>query len=120
FFWKRTTASAAIVGIVGGLLLSVIFNNYLPAIAGRETFMYTAFPVMQDGVIIYQIPFLVSMGWVFVITVLLMIIISLVGSRGNNPKAFEVDSSMFKVSTGVFVMILLILSLLAAIYVRFW
>src|SRR4030095_17184679 len=44
FFWKRTTAPAAIFGIVGGLALSIIFNNYLPSIAGNETIMYTAFP----------------------------------------------------------------------------
>src|SRR5688572_2945815 len=41
FFWKRTTSLAAVVGIVGGFLLSVLFNNYLPAIAGNETWMYT-------------------------------------------------------------------------------
>jgi SSS family solute:Na+ symporter len=120
FFWKRTTAPAAIFGIVGGLALSVIFNNYLPGIAGNETFMYTAFPVIEDGLLIYQIPFLVSMGWVFIITVIGMVIISYLTSKGNNPKAFEVDSSMFKVTTGVFVMILLILGLLVAIYARFW
>ncbi len=120
FFWKRTTAPAAIFGIVGGLALSIIFNNYLPSIAGNETIMYTAFPVLEDGVIVYQIPFLVSMGWVFIITVIMMVIISYLTSRGPNPKAFEVDSSMFKVTTGVFVMILLILGLLVAIYARFW
>ena len=27
FFWKRTTSLAAIVGIVGGFLLSILFNN---------------------------------------------------------------------------------------------
>ena len=120
FFWKRTTAPAAIFGIVGGLALSVIFNNYLPSMAGNDTFMYTAFPVVEDGIIIYQIPFLVSMGWVFIITVIGMVIISYLTSKGDNPKAFEVDSSMFKVTTGVFVMILLIVGLLVAIYARFW
>ena len=120
FFWKRTTAPAAIFGIVGGLALSVLFNNYLPSIAGNETMLYTAFPVVEDGVIIYQIPFLVSMGWVFVITVIMMVIISYLTSKGPNPKAFEVDSGMFRVTTGVFVMILLILGLLVAIYARFW
>lgn len=120
FFWKRTTAPAAIFGIVGGLALSVIFNNFLPGIAGHDTFMYTAYPVIEDGIMLYQIPFLVSMGWVFIITVILMVIISYLTSKGDNPKAFEVDSSMFKVTTGVFVMILLILGLLVAIYARFW
>ena len=31
-FWKRTTATAGIVGILAGFALSVFFNNYAPAV----------------------------------------------------------------------------------------
>jgi solute:Na+ symporter, SSS family len=118
FFWKRTTSLAAVVGIVGGFLLSILFNNYLPAIAGNETWMYTAFPA-ADGV--YVIPFLVTMGWVFFIVVFLMVIISLLDPRSKtNPKAIEYDRSMFKVTPGMLAMILIIVVLIGAIYVRFW
>lgn len=117
-FWKRTTALAAIVGIVGGFTLSIIFNNYLPGWFGPETWMYTAYPV-GDGV--YAIPFLVTMGWVFFINIFLMVVISLSDPRSkNNPKAIEYDKSMFKVSPGMMVTILLIIGIIGAIYVRFW
>lgn len=118
FFWKRTTALAAVVGIVGGFLLSLLFNNFLPAIAGHETLMYTAYPA-ADGV--YEIPFLVSMGWVFFIVMSLMIVVSLLDPRSkNNPKAIVYDKSMFKVTPGMMAMILIIIGLIGAIYVRFW
>lgn len=118
FFWKRTTATAAVFGIVGGFALSILFNNYLPSIAGPETWMYTAFPT-ADG--LYEIPFLVTMGWVFFIVVLGMVIISLLDpSSKTNPKAIEYDSSMFRVTPGMMVMIVIIVLIIGAIYVRFW
>ena len=118
FFWKRTTALAAIVGIVGGFLLSVLFNNFLPGIAGHETWMYTAYPA-ADGV--YEIPFLVTMGWVFFIVIFLMVVISLLDPKSkNNPKAIEYDKSMFKVTPGMMAMIVIIVVIIGAIYVRFW
>lgn len=118
FFWKRTTATAAMVGIVGGFLLSILFNNYLPALAGNDTWMYTAYPV-GDGT--YTIPFLVTMGWVFFINVFLMVIISLLDpSSKNNPKAIVYDSSMFRVTPGMMITIVMIVLIIGAIYVRFW
>ncbi len=118
FFWKRTTSLAAIVGIVGGFLLSILWNNYLPSIFGNDTLLYTAY-ITPDGH--YEIPFLVSMGWVFFINVFLMVVISLLDPASkNNPKAIEYDRSMFKVSSGMLAMILIIVVLIAAIYVRFW
>lgn len=120
FFWKRTTALAAIVGIVGGFLLSVIFNGYLPQWFGNETLMYTAYP-NPDNKGIYEIPFLTSMGWVFFITVGLMAVISLLDPNSkNNPKATQYDKSMFKVTPGMMAMILVILGIIAALYVKFW
>lgn len=120
FFWKRTTSLAAVVGIVGGFLLSVLFNGYLPQWFGHETLMYTAYP-NPDNNGIYEIPFLTSMGWVFFITVAAMAVISLLDPKGkNNPKATQYDRSMFKVTPGMMAMILVILGIIAAIYVRFW
>lgn len=118
FFWKRTTSLAAIVGIIGGFLLSVVFNNYLPGWFGNETLMYTAYPVGEG---VYEIPFLVSMGWVFFISIALMVIISMLDPKSKtNPKAIEYDSSMFKVTPGMTAMILIIIVIIGAIYVRFW
>src|SRR5690606_19048248 len=53
-FWKRTTGSAAIVGLITGFVLSIVFNNYAPAWFGPETFLYTAY-INSAGE--YEIPF---------------------------------------------------------------
>ena len=117
-FWKRTTSFAAIVGIVGGFLLSIVFNNYLPGWFGPETLMYTAYPVGDGN---YEIPFLVTMGWVFFINIALMVLFSLLDPRSKkNPKAIEYDRSMFNVTPGMWAMILIIVGVIGAIYVRFW
>lgn len=118
-FWKRTTGAAAIAGLLSGLALAVIFNNYAPAWFGHETFLYTAYPVMEKGNIVYEIPFLINMGWSFFLTVLVMVFTSLVGPK-INPKAFAIDSSMFKVKPATIVLITIIILLLSALYARFW
>ena len=118
FFWKRTTTSAAVAGIVGGLILSILFNSYIPQWFGHETWMYTAY-LNDKGV--YEIPFLTSMGWIFFISVVLMVVLSLLDpSSKNNPKAIQYDRSMFKVSNGMLAMILVIIGIITALYARFW
>lgn len=115
-FWKRTTGAAAIAGVITGFLLSIIFNNYAPAWFGPETILYTAF-LNKDGV--YEIPFLICMGWSFVFTVIIMVLMSLAGPR-INPKAFNLDRAMFKLKPATTVLVVLVLLILTLIYVRFW
>lgn len=115
-FWKRTTGAAAIAGVITGFVLSVVFIEYAPAWFGNETVLYTAF-LNKEGE--YEIPFLIAMGWSFVFTVLLMIIMSLAGPK-INPKAFEIDSSMFKLKPSTTALIVVILLILTLIYARFW
>lgn len=118
FFWKKTTSKAAVAGILGGFLLSVLFDKYLPGIAGHDTLLYTAY-AGAGGV--YEIPFLVSMGWVFFFTVALMVIISLLDKRGMEKKNLIVkDPALYKVDRRNLVLIVLILGMLAALYIRFW
>ncbi|WP_317236013.1 sodium:solute symporter family transporter [Niabella hibiscisoli] len=122
-FWKRTTGTAALVGVVLGFVLAIFFNSYAVELFGKETWMYTAFTYekMEKGVVhtITEIPFLINMGWSFVITILVMIAISLAGPK-NNPKAFAIDRSMFKVDPRTLILIVVTLLLITAIYVRFW
>jgi len=115
-FWKRTTGAAAIVGVLMGFVLSVFFNNFAPAVLGHDTFLYTAYPNGRGG---YEIPFLICMGLSFFFTAGTMVAISLAGPKVN-PKAFEVDASMFKLSRSTTVLIVVNFLLLAAIYVKFW
>ncbi len=116
FFWKRTTGAAAIAGVLGGFALVVFFNHAATDWFGPETLMYSAFPDGKGG---YTIPFLVSMGWSFFLTVALMVAISLAGPKVN-PKGLEIDASMFKLSPTSLTMIVIILMLFSMLYVRFW
>lgn len=115
-FWKRTTGSAAIAGVIAGFLLSVFFNEMAPGILGNDTWIYTAYPNGKGG---FEIPFHICMGLSFAFTMLLMIAISLGGPKVN-PKAFELDKAMFKVQPSTLILIVLTLLIIAALYVKFW
>ncbi|RSK34595.1 sodium:solute symporter family transporter [Hymenobacter metallilatus] len=115
-FWKRTTATAGIVGILAGFALSVFFNNYAPAVLGPETLLYTAFPNAQG---VYEIPFLICMGLSFAMTMVLMVGVSLAGPVVN-PRAIHLDAGMFRVSTQTMSLIVVTMLLLTALYVKFW
>lgn len=117
FFWKRATANAALAGILGGVALMVLFDKFLPGWF-PETPLYTSFMNAQG---VYEIPFMISMGWVFFFTVVLMVIISLLDTKGSKEvNALEVDTTMFRVSPGILTMIIIIIGILLALYIRFW
>jgi len=48
-----------------------------------------------------------------------MIVMSLAGPKVN-PKAFEIDKSMFKISPSHLVLIILTLLIITALYTKFW
>ena len=122
-FWKRTTGTAALVGILTGFLLSVFFNSYAVSVFGKETFLYTAFEYqkMENGVVktLTEIPFLINMGWSFIFTVAVMGVVSLAGPKINE-KAFIFEKGMFKLEPRTIIMIVAALMILAALYVKFW
>jgi SSS family solute:Na+ symporter len=115
-FWKRTTGAAAVAGLITGFVMAIFFNSFAVTVFGHETLMYTAFK-NNDGV--YEIPFLINMGWAFFITMAVMIGISLSGPKVN-PKAFALDKEMFKLKPSVIAMIVFTLLILTALYVKFW
>jgi len=115
-FWKRTTGTAAVVGLLTGFGLCVFFNEFAPQVFGHETWLYTAY---RNAKGIYEIPFLIVMGISFVITILLMIAISLAGPKVN-PKAFALDRSMFRLQPVHVAMAVIVLLILAALYIKFW
>lgn len=118
FFWKKTTSKAAIAGIIGGVALALLFDKFLPGIAGNETILYTAYPTAAGH---YEIPFLIQMGWVFFFTSLLIIIVSLLDKKGREKtRGLEVDTTMYKVSPRILTMILIIIGILLTLYIRFW
>lgn len=115
-FWKRTTGTAAIVGVLTGFILSVLFNEMAPALFGNETLLYTAYTNGKGG---FEIPFHICMGLSFLFTMLLMIAISLFGPKVNS-KAFELDAEMFKLKPQTTILIVITLLLIFALYVKFW
>ena len=95
-----------------------MFDKFLPGLAGNDTLMYTAYP---DDKGVYGIPFLIQMGWVFFLTSLLIIIVSLLDVKGRAlGNALQIDKSMYKVTPGVLAMILIVLGIIVALYIRFW
>jgi SSS family solute:Na+ symporter len=61
------------------------------------------------------------MGFVFVIAVIGMVIISIIeNKRGVQPKGMIVERSMFRMSPGFAVGALLICGILTALYTLFW
>ena len=123
FFWKKTSSNAAMFATIGGFVLSVIFK-FLPNFMNLEFLSSTGFATLmeqKDKTMAYEIPFLDRMGFVFLICVVLMVVISLIDhKRGIKVKGLEVDTKMFKVSNGFAVGAMIIGGILVALYSIFW
>lgn len=120
FFWKKATSNAALFATVGGFLLSVLFK-ILPSLVDLSFLNPMGFSVLSQSSGLYEIPFLDRMGFVFIICVIGMIVISLIDSkRGVKAKGLEIDSSMFKTHSGFTVGSLIIILILVALYSIYW
>lgn len=101
FFWKKTNSAGAFFAIVGGFLIALsMHNNWLP------------------GADWSQVPFLDRMGWVFVICIVVMFILSLV--LPDEKKGLEIDASMFKTSKTFAIGASLVFIILIFLYSYFW
>jgi SSS family solute:Na+ symporter len=119
FFWKNTTSSAAVFGAVGGFILSVIFK-FLPNIANLSFLSPLGFSKLNAAGV-YEIPFIDRMGFVFIICIIGMFIISKIQNpRGDRTHGLEIDTSMFKTSRSFAVGALIIGGILVALYSVFW
>jgi len=121
FFWKRTTANAAMFAMIGGLVLSIIFK-FLPMWADLSWLTpYGFFQPNPDNHGVFEIPFLDRMGFVFLICIAGMAIINFVeNKRGVVTKGLIVDTSMFKVSKGFAIGAMLIVAILITLYTVYW
>jgi SSS family solute:Na+ symporter len=119
FFWKKTTSNAALFATIGGFLLSVMFK-FLPGIVDLSFLAPLGFAVKSQAGI-YEIPFLDRMGFVFIICIAVMIIISLFEtSRGVKTNGLEVDASMFKPQPSFAIGAMVIAVILTALYTIYW
>lgn len=123
FFWKRTTSNAALFATIGGFILSVVFK-VLPLFANLEwlsSYGFSKLVEQKNGAMLYEIPFIDRMGFVFAICVIAMFIISKMENRnGINPKGLEVDRSMFKTNQSFAVGSLIVGGIIVALYSIFW
>jgi len=119
FFWKKTTSNAALFATIGGFILSIIFK-FMPAVVDLS-FLYDFGLAIQNADGVYEIPFIDRMGFVFLICVIGMYFISTYETRnGVQTHGLEIDRSMFKLSPSFTVGMLVVLSVLAALYTVFW
>ena len=118
FFWKRTTSNASLFATIGGFLMSLLLK-FLPGMVDLSFLAPMGFAVDVNGV--YEIPFLDRMGFVFVFCIIGMYIISMIeNSKGLRPTGLEVDTKMFKTTTGFAVGSIIIVGMLVAIYGIYW
>ncbi len=119
FFWNKTTSNAALFATIGGFLLSIAFK-FMPHWIDLSCLNSIGFSVANaDG--IFEIPFIDRMGFVFIICVIGMVIISLYETKkGIIPNALEFDKKMFRVSPAFMVGTIIIVAVLAALYSFFW
>jgi solute:Na+ symporter, SSS family len=118
FFWKKTTSKAAISGIIVGVILSVLFDKFLPNMLGHETILYTAYPTASGS---FEIPYLIQMGWVFFFTTLLIIIVSFLDVKGQTHSNDLIeDQTKYQLSKASIAMIVIVLGFVMAMYIRFW
>lgn len=119
FFWKKTTSNAALFATIGGFFLSILFK-FMPSFVDLSGLYAYGFSV-PNAMGIYEVPFIDRMGFVFLICVIGMFFISQYETRNGVPaNGLEVDKTMFKMSPGFIVGILIILSIIAAFYTIFW
>ncbi|MET4106294.1 sodium/sugar symporter [Hymenobacter sp. UYP22] len=119
FFWKKTTSTAALFATIGGFLLSVLFK-FLPTFTDLSFLAPFGFAV-PNAAGVYEIPFLDRMGFVFVICIVAMVLISLFEtSRGVKTNGLEVDRSMFKTTRGFAIGAMTIMVLLTVLYTIYW
>ena len=98
FFWKRSNSNGALAATIISIPLSAVLKYTMPSM-----------------------PFMNRMSVVFLACVALIVLFGLLDPKSKeNPKALEVDSSMFKVSTGFLVGSVIVCAILAALYIVYW
>jgi SSS family solute:Na+ symporter len=118
FFWKKTTADAAMFATIGGFIMSLVLK-FLPGMMDLSFLAPIGFSLPVGGT--YEIPFLDRMFIVFCFVVIGMIIISLMQPNANaGKKEIIVDTSMFKVDTGFAIGSLIIIAVLTVVYTVWW
>ncbi|MFA6245471.1 MAG: sodium/sugar symporter [Mucilaginibacter sp.] len=119
FFWKKATSNGALFATIGGFCFSVFFK-FLPRYTNLEFLNQFGFSKLNEKGV-YEIPFIDRMGFVFLLCVLGMYIISKIDhAKGVKANGLEIDASMFKTSRAFTAGALLVGGIIVALYSFFW
>lgn len=118
FFWRKTTAAAAMFATVGGLVFS-IFLKFLPEMMDLRFLAPIGFAV-NNGAGVFEIPFIDRMLIVFMLVVAGMALISTWGQRDPAAKTMHIDRKLFKVDGAFALGSAVICVMLATIYGAWW
>jgi len=114
FYWRKTTAAAAMFATIGGLVFSV-FLKFLPMVTDLGFLAPIGFAV-DNGAGSYEIPFLDRMLIVFVMVVIGMVLLSTLAQRDGSHRRMVIDRTKFRVDRGFAVGSVVIFAVLGAIY----
>jgi len=99
-FWKKATNNAAIWGVLASLVIALFFK-FVP-ISGMEPWMH-------------------QMGMTFILTSIIIILISYVEGKGSDsPKGIELTKDLFKTSPMFNIGSFVVLIILIVLYAMFW
>ncbi len=119
FFWRKTTANAALFATVGGFLFSVLLK-FLPGLTDLSPLASIGFSSLNSSGV-YEIPFLDRMGIVFMLCIVGMVAISAIeNADGSKSTPLKVDTNQFRVNGSFLAGSLIVTGLLAALYLMFW
>jgi solute:Na+ symporter, SSS family len=119
FFWKKATSNAALFATIGGLVFAIIFK-FLPYWTNLSFLSPYGFSKL-NGDKVYEIPFLDRMGFVFIICIVGMYIISMIeNSKGLRTNGLEVDVNMFKTNRGFAIGAVAVAVIITVLYTVYW
>lgn len=97
-FWRKATPNAALISAVLSIPLSALIKWLLPGM-----------------------PFIDRMGWVFVISLALIVVVSLIEGKGkDSSKAIRLGRNIIQTDPVFAILSFAILAITAALYVIFW
>ncbi len=121
-FWKKTNSAAAAYGAIGSLVFSV-FLKFAPGFMDFSPLAAFGF-AKANASGVFEIPFLDRMGFVFILCVVGMVLISIIGRKNiasdNSNQLIEVDKSLFKVDNLFLTGSIIVIAILILLYYWFW
>jgi solute:Na+ symporter, SSS family len=97
FFWKKATAASALTAGISSVLLSVLFDIFLP-----------------------QIPFMDRISWVFVICIVLAVLITYFADGSDQKNSINLEGINFKTEPIYNIAFLCVVVVLIAFYSAWW